>query len=165
MNNEGDCMQVRKLRWHVSIAVLSFIALFHLLGCSSDEQKTETVVDCTQVATPANANALLAELTPEQKAQFCDHNACIFGGYGKQLTCPDGDPVQVPANREQCMGMNFLMPGCKATIADYERCSKALVLKPCAITLLLGDECSSVSTFECLTSLGYYQAPAMPAAN
>jgi hypothetical protein len=79
-------------------------------------------------------DARYVALSPPQKAQFCDWEASIIGGYGKLqiATCDNGRcaSISLPDQASCVADFDQYRADCEATVADGESC----VNDPCGTT-------------------------------
>ncbi len=86
----------------------------------------------------------LAGLDATQKAELCDWEAMMLGGYGATPSCSDGSgSISVPADRADCVaGLQFSV--CAALVGDDLSCVDVVAQLPCQSTLLNAPECQAV---------------------
>jgi len=81
----------------------------------------------------------LSELNATEKAQLCDWEAGILGGYNHKTTCSGGSSTTNAASQSACVSK---MPAtCEATVQEIEDCSKIDAKDPCAFAILTAPEC------------------------
>jgi hypothetical protein len=85
MTKSNDRMRVR-----VAL-MLALLLIAAVVGCGG-----------TSGGTPDRTRSL-AGLSPAEQQRFCDEFNGLAGGYGTQLTCPDGSTPSADANQAACV--------------------------------------------------------------
>ncbi len=120
------------------------IALSVALACGCGGSSGSTLV-CTDASTPnLDPTELLANLTPSDKAEYCDWWACRFGGYGAQVSCSSGQPVTIDSSQAECASkFPSASSSCTATVGDETECIQAIEADPCASVLFTSSQCEN----------------------
>lgn len=111
-------------------------------GCGGGGGGSSVV--CTDASAPdVDPATKMIDLTPAQKAAYCDWWACQVGGYGAQLTCSSGPAVTVDGSQAECVSKAPTSASCQATLGDEIDCFRALAANPCQSTAFTSSACSS----------------------
>lgn len=68
----------------------------------------------------------ISSLTPAEFGTLCDWSASLFGGYGMRRNCTPTSYSNSAASREECLATQADLASCPATVAEFERCGRAL---------------------------------------
>jgi hypothetical protein len=72
-------------------------------------------------------------LSPSQAAALCDYLAATNGGYGRSMSCPNGDVLSNNASQSDCVAsaapIGFYCP--TFTVGQAEDCATAVALDIC----------------------------------
>ena len=76
-------------------------------------------------------NKRQGDLTDDDKKRICDWTASLYGGYGREISCPDigSGPrtITAPESQAACLAQGVMIkPGCTATVAETEACLLAI---------------------------------------
>ena len=93
----------------------------------------------------------IVSLSQDQRREFCDDSACMFGGYGARVSCAGGAPITIARSQAMCLASTPTDPLCLATVQDYLDCTQTLRANPCASTLFSDPACAAVTAPNCLT--------------
>jgi hypothetical protein len=117
-----------------SIVGLIFLASA-TLGCASEMAAAPGPAAAPSKSVAAlDTRKRLLELTPAERATLCDWTAAMVGGYGTRYYCA-GYVYQTYATQAACLiSQSKVAPGCAATVADSQACTKVTQEDPCAAT-------------------------------
>jgi hypothetical protein len=107
-----------------------------LTGCTvSRASVPPRVVDASVPVGVVDPARRLIDLTPSERAAFCDWSASMVGGYGRSYAC-FGRIFQTFPNREACIESRSNIPRtCEATVGDSQACTRAAHGDVCASSI------------------------------
>jgi hypothetical protein len=104
-------------------AGLSTVALLAgLSGCGGDGSLPDP-----GPTSSVDPTTMLSALTPVDHQQLCDWAAGRFGGWGRHVSCTDGDTFSGPASESSCAQQSMTSGTCTETVADLQDCINQVV--------------------------------------
>lgn len=82
----------------------------------------------------------VVDLSSAERAQICDWNASLVGGYGVTFTCDGGSMSSAP-DQAACVA-GIPAADCEATVAEYENCARRIAADAC--TGFGSSECAPI---------------------